>query len=377
MKPVSWARSCGAGGTPLEHQRALPEQCRIASASHEGHCFRHARQWHPPTCRIQPLPRKREPIPGERELLYLALYRDKVEEAVRQQEALARSPSPSRTRTASLWTEEQKRGTAATLATAGVGDAPRAEEATGSVFAAGSAAEHGTNGEQARIASSWPSQGGFAASAAASRTPRGGNNVAHNALASVQVSAPQGGVVSEHLEAKRLGKLFDEWRAKQEEEGVESTFLGVQGTRNRWSTASTWSGAGPTMTASYTHMTASYTHKSSAPFKAVASLALESDSPPGKWSSTQEHLAPTDLQLVRPQDALDNGLGDSDFLSIAAPAEKSKAERLFGVMTNPKTRMANFADKAAEREAPLPTYIEGFPTLMLAKLYAGPWRRDI
>jgi len=61
----------------------------------------------------------------------------------------------------------------------------------------------------------------------------------------------------------------------------------------------------------------------------------------------------------------------------APVVEETRTEKLFGVLTNPKTRIVSFADRNGDHpKEQLPSHIEGFPVLALSKLYAGPWRLE-
>eukprot|EP00443_Scrippsiella_acuminata_P064148 CAMPEP_0115558260 /NCGR_PEP_ID=MMETSP0271-20121206/99344_1 /TAXON_ID=71861 /ORGANISM="Scrippsiella trochoidea, Strain CCMP3099" /LENGTH=447 /DNA_ID=CAMNT_0002992265 /DNA_START=54 /DNA_END=1397 /DNA_ORIENTATION=- len=433
IRSLAWVRSGGAGGTGDTAQVACPEQCKIQSASHEGNIFRHQRTWVPPTCRVPPAPRKREPIPGEQELLYLALYRDKVAEVARQQEELANAGASSGAKGARA--ARRRRGSSAvegpnsgalhrldgggepqsSLADlGGSGPPPEGEAAAerrpdglaepslrddakpaggpeamlGDGLAAGAppdrlaAAGGATAAGTAAVAltSSSPSDQG--------RQLRGAPTAAH--VASVPVHAAFGGVVSEHLEAKQLGKLFDQWRAKQEEE-TNTTF---STTRARSARGGRSGGAGIPMsvssrTASALDRATGATHRtvtedSVALLPGLGPAAPLPDDDERSFATTEfggggrgERLGVAEDErpgAARSETTPSGGrslAGDR----VGMTAERSKSDRMYSLLTNPKTRIENFAERGFyDRDTALPSHIEGFPVLNLTKLYEGPWR---
>jgi len=173
VRVLTWDKTGGTSDSLFEDR---PELWKIQSASHEGNIFRHQRTWKPPACRPTLAPRPLEPIPGEQELLYLALYREKVEEVAKHQEALAGRKT------------EQGASTAARS------------------FAANELSEDEVEDDIAGTRE------------ASSRGPLQDPEGASSHVASVRIRSAHGGVMSEYLETKRLEALFEEWHANNEEE---------------------------------------------------------------------------------------------------------------------------------------------------------------
>jgi len=203
-------------------------------------------------------------------------------------------------------------------------------------------------------------------------------------VATVNTRAAVGSVLSEHTEAKRLGQLFDEWHAAQEEfarlnddftttasEHAGFTSLRSEGRRRRGARAEASPGLGQASpVGGGRQKDFTMVLKTRGPRKARG---------PSRNGSPAKR--PQDRSVRRKgKEESDEALSDTESSSGADKSriEKRKVERLWSVMTNPKVRCQSFAEKAAphylDRQAP--THIEGFPPLLLSKLYQGAWRID-
>lgn len=156
-----------------------PEMTRILSSSRAGRMHWHRNQFVPLPSRPPSLDQPEEFMPPEhrQHLIYLALYRDKVDQ---HQAAMARPKSPEgRARTPSP-----------------------AEEAEADV--------HPTNGFAATT-------GGMIDHSGKPNFEQRRPHTAAAHTATVKTTSSSGlGYLDEHTEAKRLGKLFDEWVSKQD-----------------------------------------------------------------------------------------------------------------------------------------------------------------
>ncbi|CAE7587936.1 trappc4 [Symbiodinium sp. CCMP2456] len=306
-----------------------PEMTRIISSSRAGRMHWHRNQFVPLPCRPPSLDQPEEFMPPEhrQHLIYLALYRDKVDQ---HQAAMARPKSPEgRARTPSP-----------------------AEEADADV--------HPTNGFAATIGGMFDDSG---KPSFEQRRPH--TAAAHTAT--VKTTSSSGlGYLDEHTEAKRLGKLFDEWVSKQD---IDAAYESV---------------ALPSPRAEGRRVKVAASQ--------VKSRRLHRFTSKGRRHSAGSNVKSPPLANAKTEEDEASCLGDhpsvpsvgtaSTWHQRRQPADQSaerrKLERLWMVMTNPKIRSASLSDKVGyERDRQMPTRIEGIKPLMLYKLYHGPWRLEI
>lgn len=341
---------------PPPPQPDRPELCRIRSTSQPGRAFRHQHRWAPPHCRLPPAPAARAVHANEEQLLYLALYRDKVAQHHAEAEASAVAASSSSTR--------RRNGGATGQQTATPLEEVDADNSMDD------AAIHSTELPQLIRPEQWFSPSpridtcGSDAGHGADKTPRGLRRVRHPVdngardsraathIASVTVRATFGGVTSEHLEAKQLGHLYDQWRTQQAElEGGMDSPLSSSSKR-----AAYFHGAGGAV-----------------PQRANAG-APAATAPRGALGAIGRGAAEGDGG----GDQVGSELDDSEH-SCGGGIERRRLERLYNVITNPKVRCESFAERGMSDSSarPPPTHIEGFPPLGLVKLYQGPWRLNV
>eukprot|EP00930_Biecheleria_cincta_P073549 TRINITY_DN60826_c0_g1_i1.p1 TRINITY_DN60826_c0_g1~~TRINITY_DN60826_c0_g1_i1.p1 ORF type:complete len:371 (+),score=47.54 TRINITY_DN60826_c0_g1_i1:245-1357(+) len=311
-----------------------PEESRILSVSRTGRMQWHVNQFVPPTVR-QNDKRQKGPAPTEEEeehLIYLALYRDKVA----QHQA--------------------------------------AFENTGGKSLASETSEH-------VVSEDWRQRPG-------SRPPDKENvkrSAVHTAAVSTKSASLSQGSVEEHFEAKRLGKLFDEWQALQKDaQEAEGTGLShssprAEGRRRRIAQleALEKDAGGPQGPASARIGTSPLSKK----FSQTPSKTRSTSKGGASASTTSRMLQFHDDASISGEEraeATSSPGGASAALDRKRAAqERRKLERLWTVLTNSKVRVMNLSDNQSnDRERPAPTHVESFPPLNLTKLYAGPWRLD-
>jgi len=203
-------------------------------------------------------------------------------------------------------------------------------------------------------------------------------------VASVASAPATGGVVSDFLEGKRLGKLFDEWKTLQGEdvEGVSQTYgYNTRSPAVRLTDDSTHDPFAGTLPSP----------KSKAKLKAGKGRGrgVREAVPVVNTGLGRKRTCKTnEFQTNRDQDRATAGLeapefgGDSDFGSDVVDHHESRMNesklvgRLFQVVSNPKvtSNPRDMGDSESTRK--VPQYIEGFPTINLMRLYRGPWRLD-
>jgi len=297
-----------------------PEMTRILSSSRAGRMHWHRNQFVPLPCRPKDMEHQLEefmPPEHKQHLIYLALYRDKVDQ---HQAAMAKPKSP----------EGQARS-----------PSPGAEEESD---------PHG----QARFAAT---TGAFERGKETSE-PRRPHTAAAAHTATVKATSASGpGYLTEHAEAKRLGKLFDEWVSKQDiDAAYESVALPspprAEGRRVKVETSP--------VKARRPRFSSKSGRRTSG-FSAQKPQAKSDEDEASCWADHPSVGTASSLHHRR-----------------AKEPDRRKLERLWMVMTNPKVRSASLSDKAGhENTRLLPTRIEGIKPLMLYKLYKGPWRLDI
>ena len=172
--------------------------------------------------------------------------------------------------------------------------------------------------------------------------------------------------LDEHVEVKRLGKLFDEWieMTKQDvDEVYEKLGLNREGAKTlRPNGRAVRPGRKNT--------------------KTVRGGRTDVRSPSRSgYPPVQEMQDTTPLEATASATATTT-FGAMSQGSMPSPRrlnpDRKKLERLWTVLTNPKVRCASLTDKAGyERDRLMPRHIEGIKPLMLYKLYNGPWRLDV
>uniref|UniRef100_A0A7S0FAU8 Uncharacterized protein n=1 Tax=Pyrodinium bahamense TaxID=73915 RepID=A0A7S0FAU8_9DINO len=465
-------------GAPVP-QPDRPEWLRIRSTSHTGRLLRHQRHWVPDQCRppLPPPPPKRRGVGDEEQLIYLALYRDKV--AKQQAELAAQALEATAAVTRSSCSSSRRRADRNSMAPvqrSNIGSigGPPARAAPqvgmppptlGTTAAAVAATASATSADVAVIVAPAVTPGGAATDLEADATeamvataetlphgvflpqvpeprasPHGdgmlrrrhtpqsspfagrsqdgeveGRTSAH--IASVSVRAAYGGVISEHLESKHLGQLFDQWRAHQVElNGGESPAGSGAGagtgssapTRSRWGRPSGGgalaASAPPAPHRGLTQPMAAAAATAPAAVGASRSPVVSSSprggattarsgvgrgsgassSPQSPHHSSGADTAPAVViaggevegQAATTGDVESAPSGAGDQGGVWSGGEHRRTARLFNVITNSKVRCESFAERGYSDllARPAPTHIEGFPPLQLSRLHRGPWR---
>eukprot|EP00933_Yihiella_yeosuensis_P029341 TRINITY_DN22998_c0_g1_i1.p1 TRINITY_DN22998_c0_g1~~TRINITY_DN22998_c0_g1_i1.p1 ORF type:complete len:362 (-),score=89.43 TRINITY_DN22998_c0_g1_i1:154-1239(-) len=323
-------------GNPMARSDAAPEHLRMAFASVAGRRWQQKNHWVPLGLRepekTAPAKEATEAAPKEmnqeEQLLYLAVYRDKIA----QQQAALQDPEGT-----SPWQQRRERQNYGQV----VDDHLRlfGRPASTPPVTAERAADANSSEQQA--ARRGPSKAPLTARGASARASH---------VAAVSTRHVSGGATLEHFEDKRLGKLFEEWR---ESEDAKEAFERQAKSKK-------------TARAGGRHARGGLINVPSPGPAASASLRVDLNVP-----KLGEDLDDDDIDLM--------SCPDLSKMKESHERRNVKAERLISVMTNPKARLQSFADKAARPDqlrAAAATHIEGFPPLMLEKLYKGPWRLD-
>jgi hypothetical protein len=227
------------------------------------------------------------------------------------------------------------------------------------------------------------------------------------------------------METKRLGKLFDEWKATQEDEFEESystshsrsarpaslrltdetgwgrsnkagpspkaETAGADGGATPSATPAAAAGAASSATTTPKVKSSAIGGRAQAGAKGRGRGQKQAGSrtgsplhPGGKKGKTgkQRAVLGADVEAdceTQGLDDLDGPLG-SDYGSDtsehrgAGISESKLVSRFFQVVTNPK--VTGEASGDGENTRRVPSYVEGFPTLNLMRLYRGPWRLE-
>jgi len=188
-------------------------------------------------------------------------------------------------------------------------------------------------------------------------------------IASVSSAPGAGGVASEYMESKRLGKLFDEWKKRQNENDEEGQLSARPSAQDTGSARSR-------------HATFDFTPGASGSPKAKAAGSKgrgRGDAAGGAKGRRTRTLTNQTAQNETEQrgsvvdDATDCGSDVSGHRG-ARISESKLVGRLFQVVTNPKVTGEAAGDGESTRR--VPSYVEGFPTLNLMRLHRGPWRLE-
>lgn len=371
---------------PSELIAKPPERSELKSLSHEGRVRFHTRQFmRKGELDLKKQPRLRPEV--EEQLLYVALYRDKIAD---QQADLDGQKKKEGARLRRI----QRLQAAAPDAMAEASDFGNEREgvlgeATG---AEGSASVHEAAVIDAHAAAAVPGASAAAAAPAGAALPAlperrrriGEESKKITHIASVTSAPGAGSMATEYMESKRLGKLFDEWKMCQDEEED--------------------SGISPNH--SHSHNYNHHSKSSSIRFgkeegKDKGKQSDEKGKGKGRGGGTPRHSnaggggvhtpPPQKAKKKPPQEASSEqrSADDDDIFSDDFSAEygsdmsdhngqrikESKlASRLFQVVTNPKVTGEASGDGESTRK--VPSYVEGFPTMNLMRLYRGPWRLE-
>lgn len=313
-----------------------PEENRILSVSRTGRMHWHVNQFVPPSVRQSDRkPKSPEPTEEEQEqLIYLALYRDKVA----QHQA--------------------------------------AFENAGAKSLRSEPSEHAVSEDWGRQRS------GFGFRLADNQNVKRSAAV-HTAAVSTKSASLSQGSVEEHFEAKRLGKLFDEMRALQkdaeEAEGTGLTYSSPRAESRRKRIAQL-----EALEKEFSVPQAPASARNSAGSKASPRFASKAPSISKGSASAGNALRPSqypdDISISgddHAEAASSPGGASAALDRKRAAQERRKLERLWTVLTNSKVRVISLSDNhSSDRDRQAPTHLESFPPLNLTKLYAGPWRLD-
>eukprot|EP00928_Gymnodinium_smaydae_P076029 TRINITY_DN5901_c0_g2_i1.p1 TRINITY_DN5901_c0_g2~~TRINITY_DN5901_c0_g2_i1.p1 ORF type:complete len:451 (-),score=116.23 TRINITY_DN5901_c0_g2_i1:50-1402(-) len=376
-KPAAKAAAGGGGGgaaavgmlSPepplLQPSPRRPEGTSVWPRSQCGRAATNLYRWRPLHCRndMMRIPKRDVDTQEEEQLLYLALYRDKI---ARHQLELEAAEAAARSAEA-----KERRRAAAAAAAAAPAASPGAKHARVSsaalpgfsaasptVAAAAPAIAGDAELETDGVAASPSERGAGAASSsfvhasAGNKLVDSSRNEASAHIASVMAAPASGGVVSDHLDAKRLAKLWDEWRATEPEPEWES----------RWRTSSNL-GTG-IMAASVSGNSAGGGAGSSrgpARRDRAGGEASASATPRSRRSDAREesNAAAAAQNADDRDDSRSSADGDRDL-------RKMCVKRLYNVITNSKIRRERMEDGGSfegARARPEPTHIEIFPTL--------------
>lgn len=192
-------------------------------------------------------------------------------------------------------------------------------------------------------------------------------------IASVSARAAFGGVTEEHLEAKQLGQLFDQYCAHQEKLDVEDVPRGSGSYAARHPSC----GSGVSRRGA---AQASPQRNKTELLPSPRGLGGISRGTTSRGDTTEAETAASTSDVGSEPSVgasklpLPSPRAHADALHHAG--ERRKVERLFNVITNSKVRVESFAEQRIQR-GPAPSHIEGFSQLHLMRLYHGPWRIDV
>lgn len=335
-----------------------PEQVRIGFSSQAGRRWLQQHSYVPIEVRrcIEPVVEPVEVLPPlwekEEQLIYLAVYRDKV--AQQQAAALANEGSSSSSagkRERRIYGQEDC--------------GPRSQSV------------------QVRAAPQLSQAGPVSArSSGSSKSKQTTSRSSATHYASVGNKAPGCGTTAEHFEDKRLGKLFDEWlenpsalpvKAAQMSEELLSLMGGKQKEGSYFERKDSEDGHSSCRRARGARL---------ASYQPVVQTLKQERTNEGALSGT----APTAPRTRTNKEAEHQSqLGDCQRDNEASTSEckekdaqKARMERLWSVISNPKARQQSLSESGALHytHRGVPTHIEGFKPLMLSELYKGPWRLD-
>jgi len=327
-----------------------PEEDAVHSLSHPGramwHHFKGKRRVVARAQMLAKLPQ--DDVVQEEQLIYMALYRDKIaQHQARLAASAAKGGIPSEG--AKLTGPGARRAGDRTASSAtGHAASHRVGRSDPAAAAPAPAREAAVTGGGAGAASSLPTAryvtGG---DVAGERELFAAKTTAH--IASVVAAPAHGGVTSEHLETKQLGRLFDQWCEQQAEEAACVATPANRTPRN-----------------------------GSVPKEQPGGSRIVSAARKGKARDPQSGTAQVGAGIVGGEhntrgSAL--GLGGGD--AIGTDGGRSlRTERLFSVITNPKVLCHSFTERCEGRPRHDDTHIQGFPTLNRMKLHKGPWRLE-
>lgn len=412
-KTAKWApaiENVGKGGNP-QPRPPNPEYCKIGSRSQSGRVFRHQHCWRPRATR-PPSPKPPPPPKHlqDEQLLYMALYRDKVaqhqaveaeraERVERVERAVRRVEKAGGSASASQWLDGGANSPEApgrravgheSGSHAGSEDGVGAE---GGVSGSAAAAEvhHASTSVGPAAAEQLPAHVGAASSSGRTGAIHGSGGGAPHIAAVSAAGAHGAGVTSEYLMDASLGRLFELWRARQEEEGREVEPEGPGPGRDTYS-----SRALPAAPREQGRKVASQARSTAAGLQSVPSSppstprdAARVNGRPvaaaGEPSSTSSATGGDGGGGSREASHLPHGAAHGASHSARGAegngreAERRRMQRVFTVVTNPKVRCQSLSERSGgdNSSRPAPHTVEVFPALNLMRLYKGPWRLDI
>lgn len=381
-------------------QETCAEQCAIRSTSQSGRLYSHRNQWIPPNCRPPPLPPSVMVVKNEERLLYLALYRDKVAQHQAQLEQADEAAKGGRSDRRHLGGDCGHHGPAAVsgnntsaFGAFGIGGSVASDAEVSMAMRrptshmesradsdiglratrksqVGDVAENNVAGHSAQAGSRCsvlPTLDGRAQSSSTG---------ASSHIATVSNRAAFGGVTSDHLVARQLGKLFDEWRASQDEN--ESEMQATPSAGGRFligrQDASCAAPKTPRVPATPSGRADGFQRllRSGTRAEVLGGDRIEIAASPAPEIEIEEGAS----QSSGGRSCLRELLPERTF---GTEVDRSKSDRLFNVITNSKVRVESFADRGhsdlASRQVPVE--IEGFSHLKLLRLYQGPWRMTV
>lgn len=304
----------------------VPEAYRILNMSRTGRIHWRQNQFVPPVVRQDDIkPKSPEPTEEEQEqLIYLAIYRDKVA----QHQA---------------------------------------------AFENGGASLHSELSEHV-VSEDWRQQSGFRDSLNVKRSA-----TVHTAAVNTKSASLSQGSVEEHFEAKRLGKLFDEMRALQKAEEEDGTALTRPRSESRRKRIAQPEALEKDLSVKQAPASARNYSAGSRPGQRFAPKS-PSTSKGGTGTASRPSQHPDDISISgddHAEAASSPGGASAALDRKKAAQERKRLERLWTVLTNSKVRFISLSDNLSKdpfRQDP--THLESFPPLNLTKLYAGPWRLD-
>eukprot|EP00927_Polykrikos_kofoidii_P054578 TRINITY_DN48988_c0_g1_i1.p1 TRINITY_DN48988_c0_g1~~TRINITY_DN48988_c0_g1_i1.p1 ORF type:complete len:415 (-),score=65.37 TRINITY_DN48988_c0_g1_i1:86-1330(-) len=331
-------------------EETRPEQARVRSVSQSGRVYNQVYSWRPQVCRSEPKTAPKADIRQEEQLLYMALYGDKI--AKHQAKLAAAGDSPRQkivTETSVGPQPAASRGVIMTSADADVEIPASLDDVPTDVAAVGGlGVGNKTRFQRLTPRSKGPTSGDVSGGNAASDAAVTGARATTH-IASVVAHPTHGGVVAEHLETKQLGRLFDQWREQQDvlSGGAEAAPSGGghRGGGNVGGSARECVGGACIR---------------GAPNSARRDLGLRDRRglmPASAGTSVEEKLA------------VESQSEGSDVVDEVEAERLRRLERVFNVITNPTVRVESFADRAAgdSKMRPDVTEIEGFPVIKLMK----------
>lgn len=368
----------------------------LRSLSHEGRIRYHMQLCVRPGDVTGKRQRQRQqPGENEEQLLYVALYRDKIAEHQAHLEAqkskdIAKEKSERRGR--------RQRGDVIDIAadmaefSSAPGD-PVAADVSGADAASAAQLHEAPTTDPPTLASS-PTPGHEREGASQSVQARSDHRGAHRGadpelkkashIASVTSAPAHGGVAAEYLEAKRLGHLFDEWKRRELEKEKEEGHSSLPSSARAPGDAGNGRHRGKEpASARLARGGAGILSPNSPSAASMASPKAKAKAAMGNARSPKEAVKKAMMQMDAEGDPGSNERGDEYADSDGSQSvrgdprisESKLVTRLFSVVSNPKVT-GEATGEGGELTRKVPNYVEGFPTLNLMRLHRGPWRLE-